>query len=123
MLNGSNPFDIDFAVVPLRAVLLMTEQLCLPCREKALQLLVARLPGLSGVKESRPSMAQIISGISMETQIPPAMILCRLRRKELVAARRRVVSTARGNGYTVSEIAAVLKMHHTSVCHLLKTKA
>lgn len=118
--------DPDFTVIPLRGVLLLLEQLCPECQGRCRSILADRIPQVKAANESRvnprPKLANIISGVSMETRIPVREILMKSNLKKYVEARRRIATLAREHGYSYNEIGLALGKHHTTIVSLLLAK-
>lgn len=116
--------DPDFTVIPLRGVLLLLEQLCPNCQARCRSILADRLPRVKEEQgSSRPKIASIINGVSMELGIPVREILMKSNVQKYVDARRRVAILAREHGYSFNEIGLALGKHHTTIVSLVIAKS
>lgn len=62
----------------------------------------------------------VIESAAAEAGIPASVVLSRCRERPAVAARRAVAHRLRSEGWSLKEISRGLRMHHTSILHLLE---
>jgi len=108
---------MDHLFIPLSDVLAMVGGLCSNCQEKVRQKITQTQ--INGKPTAAQRLNALLNETAREYDITPDDILTGGQHRTMVEIRRKIAIKAREQGYSYPQIAGLLKMHHTSIMHLV----